>query len=247
MKMKILSFLVLGSLTWEAVAGDPRYPVDAISPELKANVNAVIREDHMVFRIHAKNKASYYVHQVVTILNEKGKDYAREYVGYDKLSRITDLSGVVYDAFGKQIKRLKNSDIYDQSEFDGVSLYSDNRFKAIDLTQGSYPYTVEFEYEVELKSLFSIPSYYLLYSEKVSIEKSSYTLEFPSGLEPKYRARNTSVKPARGQRDNGIQFVTWTFENVMPIQFEPQSQPSDVITSIAAAPSAFEYDGYPGN
>src|SRR5687768_12554117 len=122
--IRALTFLCLLSAALNTQGGDPKYPVSAIPEALRTNVNVVFREDHMTFRIHSKSKASYFVHQIITILNDKGKRYASKVVGYDKLSKIKDLNGTVYDAAGKQIKRLRNSEIYDQSAFDGFSLYS---------------------------------------------------------------------------------------------------------------------------
>lgn len=228
-------------------ATDPKYPVSAIPVELRENVNVVFRHDEMVFRISSKDKATYYVHQVITILNEKGKAYASEIVSYDKLSKIKDINGTAYDADGKQIKRLKNNEILDQSAFDGFSLYSDARFKALDLSQTTYPYTIEVEYEVEYKYLFHIPSFVLIPDEKISAEYSSYALEFPAGLQPRYRLNNTDLKPAQGRTKDGLEMLRWDFRNVKPIKFEPHG-PSrqDLVVSISAAPSQFEYDDYVG-
>src|SRR5688572_27916012 len=79
---------------------DPKYPVKTIPEALLKDVNVVYREDHMKFTIHAKNRATYHVHKVVTILNANGKRHAYEVVGYDKLSKITSFKGFAYDAEG---------------------------------------------------------------------------------------------------------------------------------------------------
>jgi hypothetical protein len=239
----IASFILFIFL--EASAGNPKYPVSAIPENLKTNVNAVLREDHARFTIVAKNQASYYVHQVITILNDKGKRYAQETIGYDKLSKIKDLTGVIYDAEGNQIKKLKNSEIYDQSSFDGFTLYSDARFKGINLTHGSYPYTVEFEYEVEYKFLFHIPGFAVLGGEKVSVQNSSYELRFPKELEPRYQTFNIQEGPTKGSVEN-FESLKWTFKDVSAIKIEPHSDPRETLSYITAAPSTFEYDGYGG-
>ncbi len=90
---------------------------------------------------------------------------ASEEVNYDKLSKITNFKATVYDANGTLIRKLKSSEIYDQSAFDG-SLYSISRYKSADLTQNVYPYTVEFEYELEFKYLFMIPGSTIIPGEK---------------------------------------------------------------------------------
>lgn len=246
MTLRIFSFLVFAGASALVHAADPKYPVTAIPADLKTNVNVVIREDHMVYSILDKNRCSYKVHQVYTILNPKGKDYAVQVIGYDKHSKIKSLSGTVYDKNGKQIKRLKNSEIYDQSAYDG-SLFSDNRLKAVDLTQGSYPYTVEFEYEVDFKYLFAIPSFVLVPGEEVAVQRSSYTLRFAPGLEPRYKTHNTNTEPTRSIAADGLHTISWSFENVKPIKFEPFSDPLEVLTRISAAPTTFQFDAYAGD
>src|SRR5688500_20233876 len=54
-----------------------------------------------------------------------------EVVGYDKLTKVRDITGTVYDASGKVIKRLKNSEIYDQSEI-GRASCRERRLKAVE-------------------------------------------------------------------------------------------------------------------
>lgn len=237
---------VVGSM---AVYGgeDPKYPVSSIPEALLKNVDVVYRDDHTQFTIHSKNRATEQVRRVVTILNPNGKRYAKEYVSYDKLSKITSFKGYVYDASGKLINKLKAGDIYDQSSFDGFSLYSDNRFKRADLSQGSYPYTVEFEYEVEYKFLFFIPSFYAAASEKVSIEKSDYILIFPESLKPRYKTINISSTPEEQTTKDGLKSLRWTFGNIAAVSYEAFSDRDEVMPRIVAAPTEFEFDGYAGS
>lgn len=225
-----------------------KYAVTDIPEELRKNVNVVVREDHMSYKLYSPSKATLHVHQVVTILNEGGKRYANETVGYDKLSKVSTFKGTVYDASGSVIKKLKTSEIYDQSAFDGFSLYSDNRFKSADLSQGSYPYTVEFEYEIEFKYVFIIPGSYALSGERVSVENFSYTLTYPTSMEPpRYRAFNIPEDPEIKQQPQGYESVKWTLKNIKPITFEPHGPPrEELVPHIIAAPTVFEFDGYKG-
>jgi hypothetical protein len=224
-----------------------KYAVSEIPAELLEGVNVVVREDHMVFKINSISNATYRNHSVVTILNEKGKRYASETVDYSKLIRITDFNATVYDALGKPIKRLKNSEIIDQSAFDGFTLFSDQRLKHADLSQQTYPYTVEFEYEMELKYLYGIPGT-TIGGEKISVQKASYQLIYPAALMPRYLALNISQAPLKQTLTNGNESVTWKFENVKPVSFEPIGpRQSELLPHIMAAPSKFEYEGYVGN
>ena len=55
----------------------------------------------------------------VTILNEQGDEYAEYGNYYDKLQDLSDISGTLFDAFGKKIKTVKKKDIADVSVEDG--------------------------------------------------------------------------------------------------------------------------------
>lgn len=245
MRITFLLSILVSALT--VSAGDPKFPVSAIPEELKKNVDAVYRQDEMKFTILSKSRATYWVHQVVTIFNDKGKDHATQVVGYDKLSKITSFKGVAYDASGEVVKKLKSSEIYDQSSFGGSALFSDNRIKAADLTQGVYPYTVEFEYEVEFKFLFMIPGFVLLPDERLSVEHSSYELVYPKDLKPRFRLNNLNKQPLVSTLKDGSESTRWEFELVTPIKFEPNGPPrSELLTTISTAPSQFEFDGYFG-
>jgi transglutaminase-like putative cysteine protease len=230
-----------------SVAKDsPKFPVSAIPEALKKDVHVVMREDQMVFTIQSKSRATYHVYQAITIFNGNGKRFAQETIGYDKLSKVTSCKAAVYDADGMLIKRLKSSEIYDQSAYDGFSLYSDNRIKTIDLSQSTYPYTVEIEYDIEYKYLFYIPDFYVLTREHVSVEHSVCKYVFPKELAPRYRSYNVAVKPV-SQPVDGMESLSWTFENVMPIKLDPMGPDLErVLPHIDGAPTQFEYEGYVG-
>jgi hypothetical protein len=240
----IFSLFLLAACSYSFAGGDPKYPVILIPEELKKDNYAVVREKVFEFRILARNKSSYYSREVVTILNEKGKNLAIEAVGYDKLSKIVSLSASLYDSRGQLIKKIKQSDIYDHSAFEG--LYSDNRMKSLDLTYMEFPYTYELEYEVECKYLYSIPTFHLYTDDEVGIQKTSYTIVYPQGQTPKLKLMG-APEPKR-VNVGAVEKMTWTFENVRPTRWEKYSPDSrGYVPTILAAPKEFEYEGYVGN
>lgn len=230
-----------------ALAGEIKYPVAAIPDSLKKGMYAVIREDYFRFDILAVNKSSKTVHHVITILNEKAKDYATQTLYYDKNTKISSFKGVVYDAMGKEIKKLKQNDIQDQSAISGFSLYEDDRLKHADLSQPTYPYTVEYEYEVQFDYLYSIPGFSLNRDDEISVQKSTYVVVYPKALPPRFKL-TLVPKPLKGNPSVDKESVTWTFENFRPRKFEPYSPYFlEVFPNIMAAPTSFEYGGYLGN
>lgn len=241
--LPLLLFVSLATLAKDA----PKYPVSAIPEMLLKNVDAVYRVDDMTFTIVSSEKSTLTIHQVITILNGDGRHHAREAIGYDKLSKVTFYKGVVYDASGLVVRKLKTSEIYDQSAFDGFTLYSDNRFKGIDLSHGSYPYTVEMEYEVEFKSLFQIPDYWVGGGEKTSVEKGQFTVVYPVEHKPRFLETSINQTPVVKQPTSASESLTWTFENVLPIKSEIYGPHASLTTpNIRVAPRKFSYGGYEG-
>ena len=241
----ILLLLSVSCSVFHAKAEDnPKYPVNAIPENMKEGMYAVIREDYSRFEILAINKSRHYVHQVITILNEKGKSYAFSSIRYDKLEKIISIAAYVYDAQGSLIKKLKNSEIADRSAYDGFSLFTDNRLKQIDLTQSTYPYTVEFEYETEMKYLYSIPAYFQYTDDEVSIQKKEFEVIYPIALKPRYKLNLIPEPKKETNREN--EKLKWQIENFKPEKFEPFTS-DKLLPKVVLAPTKFEYDGYRGS
>ncbi len=245
MKKQVCACLMMFVLL-TAQARDVKYPVSAIAPALLKNVNAVVREDETATRIFSRSSTTTHYHFVVTIMNANAKRYAYVYVGYDKNSKVKDLKAVAYDANGEVIKKAKTSDIIDRASFDGFSLFSDNRIKIIDLSQATYPYTIEYEYDIEYNYLYSIGGSSLA-GKQTSVEHFTYQLTYPTSLKPRYKAYNIDKAPVVSSPGAGIESLTWTLENVTPLEVEPMSPDLAYVRRIEAAPSDFEYSGYVGN
>jgi len=225
---------------------DPKYPVSEIPETMTKGCYAVVREESQTFDIYAINKTSQTVHQVVTILNKKGDGSAQMSVSYDKFRRVAYFHGVAYDASGKIIKKLKQNEILDRSSISGYSLFEDNRIKIADLSQTTYPYTVEFEYQVEMKFLYSIPDFLLYADDEISTQKSVYKVTYPSGLQPRFKTFKIG-EPKKEKESDGRESVSWVFENTVPEKFEKNGPDyHKTIPNILAAPDQFEYGGYQG-
>jgi hypothetical protein len=248
MKTNFITAFIWSFAFTAAFATDPKYPVSAIPDDLKKDVNAVVREDKAIYKIISQGKSSLYVYLAVTILNEKGNDYAQQVIHFDKSSRVKDINGFSYDEFGKQIKKLRNKDIYEQSAFDGFSLFTDNRFKSVDLSQNTFPYTVEFEYELDYNFLFDFDGDVINYSEKTSVQHFIYQIIYPKDLQPRYKVLNVEDTHKIEKLPDGLESIAWEYKNIKPLQLEPFGPRAyDICPRILAAPSKFEYGGYVGD
>jgi hypothetical protein len=174
--MRLLIFFVFSVFTTLAGGSDPKYPVGAIPDSIRANNYGVIREKIVEYRILSRSKATYYNKEVVTILNPNGKRLTRHSVHYDPLTKLQFIRASIYDANGNLVKKIKPSEIYDHNDYGDYTLYSDSRYKTLDLSYSSYPYTFEFEYEIEQNFLYSFNNFELYEDDEVGIQKVTYAL-----------------------------------------------------------------------
>jgi transglutaminase-like putative cysteine protease len=237
---------ILTSLS-NGICSDPKYSATTIPEELKKGMYAIIRESDSKFYIDSKRRSTNHVRLVITILNSNAKNYASLTIGYDKLSKVESFKANVYDAQGNLIKRLKQNEIVDQSSVSNFSLYEDTRIKHADLTQNTYPYTVEFEYIVTYRYLYFIPDFQLYNDDEISTQRISYSIIYPKELKPRYKLFKIE-EPKVGIETDKRESLTWTFQNIKPNKFEKLTPGYDrVIPNIKAAPIEFEFEGYVGN
>jgi hypothetical protein len=98
----ILYFLAL-SLCCKAQTD---YSITNIKANLLKNANAVKRVENTVLEIESNSSATITSTIVITVLNEKGANYALLNERYDKLNVIKNIDGYLYDAFGKKVVLL---------------------------------------------------------------------------------------------------------------------------------------------
>lgn len=223
------------------------FPVSDIHEDLLENSDAVIRLHEGHFRIESMDRAVYKNRRVVTVLNKDADYLGWAIASYDKLVKVTDFQAVVYDENGKVVKKLKKSEILDQSSISGFSLYEDNRIKGADLRQKTYPYTVDFTYENTYKYLYGIPDWEVLNQENVSVERSTFTLSAPEVLKPRFKEINVQGKVVESRVGEFLTYE-WVFEGLPAQEYEQYTQGEFVDNpTILAAPSKFRYEGYEGD
>jgi transglutaminase-like putative cysteine protease len=225
----------------------PKYVVSTIADDMKQNMNAVYWQDKIEFEILAKNRAFFRVSNAITILNANAKGLAHVVVQYDRLSKVTNLKGTIYNAEGEVIKKFKPSDIYDRSDYDGFTVFSDTRYKLLDMTHRTYPYTVEYEYEVDYRKLFWMPDFTLTNTEKASCMYVEYTMIYPKELKPRAYFNKIDIQPEIRQVADNVESSSWKFKNIKPLEAEPYGRHDDLIPGIEFAPGTFEFDGYAGS
>jgi transglutaminase-like putative cysteine protease len=229
-----------------AFAGDPIYPAFTIPAELKERAHSVKRWEEIQFRLTAEGEARLIEHYVITVLDGNGDEEAKLTADYDKLREIRSIRGVLYDAFGKAVKKLKQSDIEDLSTNDGFSLATDNRIKRHSFNYNVYPYTVEYEVEMRYNCTFIFPYWLPQSGSDMAVEQSRMVVTVPQNYQLRYQQYNYSGTP-QVTTEKELRTYTWEAKN-MKVPPDETLAPAwwRRTACIRFSPSDFEMERYKG-
>ena len=224
----------------------PDLAISKIPLELLKEANAVVRHESGRFEVESIKTAKETRRMTVTRFNKEA-GFKNLYISYDMNSKVGKVKIELYDAFGNQIRKVKKDEIKDYASFDGVSLYSDNRYKKVDLTHGNYPYTIVYEYEIQHKGLLHYPREAIQSAYKTSIENWDFTIKTPENMAFQYRVFNLDIQP-KETVVAGFKTLVFAVKNEQPFKREPLTPTETSIEPIILfIPEKFGTDQYIGD
>lgn len=220
MRSKIFLFLL--TVFCPTIYSQENYPVNTIDASLLINADAVIRQHSRSIEIEDVDKLIETTHRVVTIINESGDSYARTLEFYDESVRIREQEAIIYDKHGREIKKYKQKDFKDQSNFESYVLFSDNRISFLDYTPREYPYTIEYTSEVESSNSIFISDWLPVEGYNISVESSIFQLLNPGKITLRYQERNLEDFPET-EKQNSDYELNYGIFNIPAFEYEPLS------------------------
>ncbi len=237
----ILSFLFLGA------ASAQEYSVLFLPDSLVKGSDIIKRSEEYILTIKSAAKYSLSEKHVYTILNSAAVGYASYQSHYDKFSSINNLSGKMFDKWGKQIKHTKKGDWKDYSAYDGFSLLSDARYKTNEFYSAEYPFTVEYEEETEVNGTQGFPRWIPQSRPAMSVQSSHFTVIAPANYKLRYKQLNYLGEPVISQKGD-VKTYSWEVKNMRSKRYEPSAPPFTELTPVVFfAPSTFEVQGFQGD
>lgn len=241
-------FLVaMSHLVCFAAIAQNNYDVKLIAPELLPHANVVKRMEEVRVEIKDAGRATIYNKYVLTIMNAAGDEVATFFEHYDQLISIKSIEGNLYDAAGKKIKSLKKGDLRDISGTSESSLADDNRLKLHNFNCRIYPYTIEYESEIEYKGIFYLPNWLPIADQNYAVEKSKLLVQCPAEYKLRFKTFNYAKEPLITIVKQG-QLYEWTVEKLPAIEaerYEPEWY--EITPAVFLAPVDFEIQHYTGN
>lgn len=227
-------------------AADPEYPVAAIPPELLKNANAVVRLHELNIKMNSLKDVRIVNRYVVTVLNEAGSKHAAFSDYYDQLREIKSIKGALYDASGEQVRKLKQSEIKDESAVSNFSLMEDDRSKSHDFYHRVYPYTVEYEVEARASQTFYFPRWIPQDDILLSVQESRLNITVPADYQLRYKQFSYKGEPVQTP-GKGEKTYSWEVKGLPALEDEPMAAALRYRTTVVyLAPSDFSYGAYTG-
>ena len=247
MTQRLLFTLLLLLIVQASFAGDGEYAVSKIPAALLKNAHVVKRMEHISFEIVSTGEAILRKKYAITILDENGDDQAGFAEYYDKLHEIKNIEGTLYNAEGKELKKLKNKQIIDMTGVDDNNLIDDNRRKFHHFFYKVYPYTVVYEVEIKYEGTLFFPVWLPREEEKYAVQQSSISIIYPSTYALRYKAFNYAGEPVAATAEKNRLVMTWEVKELPAVEDEYAS-PNwyELNTVVMFAPTEFEIEKYKG-
>lgn len=245
MKKSISVILLLTSFSVLPLFSQLYYPA-AIDDKLKEDAHSVIRHEEALFKVKSIGEGTYQFKQIITILSKDSDDNIL-YIPYDKDSRVTAIKATLYNGFGQKVRKIKPSEIKDYSAVQDFSIYQDDRFKYLEVKHSSFPYTIEFEYEMNLKgmSFINFKDWYIQEFSQ-SVEYGKYQLEIPKDQDFHFEALNFDGEPKISEDKNTLIYL-WEVKNLLAKGREPYGPKRfDVLPVLWLSPGEFRIGQYKG-
>ncbi|MDO8897452.1 MAG: DUF3857 domain-containing protein, partial [Bacteroidales bacterium] len=206
--------------------------VSLIPEQLKKDVNSVLRYDNTTIEISKSYDMTITREWAVTVLNSSGNEHIFAGSGYSKSLKINEMTARILDANGKEIKKLKSSDIIDVSAVMSGSIFVDDRIQYFKYGPGGYPYTFVFKLVTKNKNTAFLPDWNPLAHEFQSVESSKFKLIFPDNWKLTTNEKNLESFGVTKSTEPGK--YSLEISNVLPLTKEYGSPPYYEIKPFAS-------------
>jgi hypothetical protein len=223
----------------------PSYAQTLRSDEKIPEKGAICELDEREFEVENKSSSVLRVHMIFRIYNEAGQEYGVVVKKINKFMKVENLKAQIRSLDGKLIKELQKDDVRDEPIFFDYALYQDSRLKGFYLSTTTFPYVLEYSYEIKYKSLFFWPNWFP--QMEIPVERSLYSLTVPKNLAFKMQKRNLQIEPVEKQSKDKRQLI---FElSPVPAFKQEKNMPPEIdhLMCVLFAPSEFDLGGYPGS
>lgn len=246
--MKFIIICINAILLSISVKGQSsNFSVTSIPKSILPRAGAVVRNSETIIEVKDLNEVYYRKKYAITILNSSALDEASVFLHYDKNTIIKSVKGSIYDEFGMLSAKITEKSFQDRSSVSDFSLYEDDRIKYFTPSQITYPFTIEYEYEIKTRQSLYFPTWIPGGSTGVSIESSSLNFICPETFNLRYKEYNYKGK-VEATTANGTKNFKWEVHNILALREEPYSPNyEEYLIAVKLAPEKFAFRSMEGH
>ena len=208
---------------------------------------AVIEESVVDVECLSATHVIQHFREVTTILNEQGTDMATFVCSCSKNDKLTSFKGVVSDATGRVIRKLKEGELQ-KTEYSPYLAIDDYKM-FLDYTPPVYPITISYEWTIESRdNLIEFPRFCPQTDYDVSVKKASYQLKAPKSMNVRYALQHIDKEVMVSDLSASTQQFTLEVNDIPAIKQEPYGRPlRERMPTAWFAPTDFIYYGTRGS
>ena len=244
MKKHLGSSLLISIFCLTVSGQEALYSLAGIPDAFKTKASVIVHVNDIDLKVESFDKSVLSVHKVFTVLNDEGKQALlfNEYTSKNISLESAEIK--VYDINGKLKEKHKKKEMTTTAI--GEGLIDDGYVTYYDITTSSYPVTIEFNYEQKFKSTLTMPDYRFISSGEAVLE-SNFTARVPAEIGLRYKAFNTSIKPAISD-DGNYKLYKWKVKDLAPIEYEEGAvSAKNKYPYIALVADNFSHYGFRGD
>lgn len=243
MKIYFVGALFLASFYYSQ-----NYPVSNISENLKKNASAVIRNESTVLEINKIDEIVYRNSSAITVINKDAVGFSIPKIHYEKGNSVSNVKVTVYDEKGVKLKSYSKGDFTDIAANSQGSFYSDNRMMYLDYTPTTYPYTIEFNYDLKNQNTVFIPDFTPYYDFNISLEKSSFKIINNSGINLRSKTYESPFNFASVNVSEDGEGKIYTYQNIPAMEKEDMvPNPQKILPKVSFSLDQFSLVGKKGS
>lgn len=193
--------------------------VGATTHSYDEKTDAVLLYSEINVTVFSEDKVRTHVREAYKILRPEGRERGTVRVHFDPTRKIANLHGWCIPAQGKGYE-VKDKDTFEVSANQGFELYSDEKFRVLQIPAPEPGNIVGYEYEVEERPFFLQDTWYFQQADPV--RESRFSLQLPAGWAFKASwFAHAEVKP---NETNG-NVLQWVVTDVSGMRPEPDMPP----------------------
>lgn len=206
--------------------------------EFQSNAIVLNSESHVM--VGQDGKEEFFLFEI-QIKNRDGDKYSKVSIPFNKMSKVYDIAAYLYDKNGKEIRKLKKSEITECSNYSDERFFTDEKLKQFTMQHNDYPYTLKYTYIQKSEHFPYISFWSPMLNRDIPTYHSKLTVTVPNNFKLCYKTKGNFISSIDSNSTNTN--YTWTSFYLNQIRSESFSPPIyNLATWVKVFPESFYYE-----